>query len=94
MAVHNLTNDIALISRHRKGNSGPWPILAGNIRRITNRLTSEMVKRESIHRENDFRLANIQEMSTSEISAALNLEGIKRHPKQLPSKGGRPRARN
>ena len=89
MDVHSLTNNVAIISKRSKWESGKWSISADNVSRHSYQpIKGEEEKARQLD-DPSLWYANIRGRSTLEIKTAHPANDIKRIDKSLPSKAGR-----
>ena len=78
IAAHSLTNNIAIISEHQKGDSGEWSILADKVSRNIPIKIDNVLQRTPNWEGPKFWLTNIREKSVTELLTTLCLKDRKR----------------
>ena len=85
MAVHYLTDNVAVIFIHAKGGSGTWSIFADKISRNSLQPINGDAKKGATPGNFRFLVYNIRVGSIGEIKTALTIKDRKRLSKSLPT---------
>ena len=88
LAAHSLTTNTAIISKRQKGDSGEWPIWAGEVSRDISTQCDKVLQRGPEWEQPNFWLTNIRGKSVMELLTVLSVKDWKRIAKALPSKWG------
>ena len=88
LAVHSLTTNTAIVSKHTKGDSGKRSIWADKLSRNVYTQVNRTMRRAPGWEDPNFWFANLKDISAMWILRVLSLKGEKRLAKSLPSKGG------
>ena len=84
LAAHSLTNNIAVISKHQKGDSEEWSIWAGKISRNIHMQSDNALQRAPDWEHPNFWLTNIREKSVMGLITILSMKDRKRLAKAPP----------
>ena len=88
LAAHSLANNISIISKHQKGDSGEWSISADKISRNIHIEKDNVLQRDPTWDQPNFWLTNIREKSVVELLTVLSLTDRKRLAKSPLLKEG------